>query len=499
MQAYPHTLTNTKKLTTAMIIALLTLLAGLGLFTPSAYADNWELFDQGEHLLLPEGPIVQDGVVMVPIRPIAERFGYTFTSVTATEVVLKDSDGNTFIVKPGKDKALHNGAETLVLQQTPRYINGNLFIPVSLAGEISGSGYSVVPGTNLIQLRPVEGDAKEKLDSLYWYTFGTTDHMVVVNNEGQVQLQSDYSFSDFGYEELVPVTKNFVSAGYMNRKGELAFTAYHYQLGGFSEGLAAFKDMVPLKDSKYQVRRMGYLNRSGQVVIPAIYDYAYDFSDGLAKVVKDGKTYYIDHTGRTAIPTLSGIQNSESFFDGLAAVRVMVKSGGKSTVKSGFINTKGQWAIKPIYESAYSFSEGITEVVLNGQIGFIDKKGNWIIKPQNYKDAGFTGQFENGYIQFFRNIGDGYKQWLMDTKGKLIAIPGADHIGAYSEGLISYEENQLYGYKNLAGDVIVKPQFTTADAFRGGAAKAMLYIKDNSYINSLINNEGKIVWQSTEE
>lgn len=498
MQTYPHTLSNTKKLTTAMIIALLTLLAGLGLFTPSAYANNWELFDQGEHLLLPEGPIVQDGVVMVPIRPIAERVGYAFTSVTATEVVLKDSDGNTFIVKPGKDKALHNGAETLVLQQTPRYINGNLFIPISLAGEISGSGYSVVPGTNLIQLRPVEGDAKEKLDSLYWYTFGTTDHMVV-NNEGQEQFQSDYSFSDFGYEELVPVKKNFVSAGYMNRKGELVFTAYHYQLGRFSEGLAAFKDMVPLKDSKYQVRRMGYLNRNGQVVIPAIYDYAYDFSDGLAKVVKAGKTYYIDHTGRTAIPTLSGIQNSESFFDGLAAVRVMVKSGGKSTVKSGFINTKGQWAIKPIYESAYSFSEGIAEVVLDGKRGFIDKKGNWIIKPQNYKDAGFTGRFENGYIQFFRNIGDGHKQWLMDTKGKLIAIPGADHIGAYSEGLISYEENQLYGYKNLAGDVIVKPQFTTADAFRGGAAKAMLYIKDNSYIYSLINNEGKIVWQSTEE
>lgn len=196
------------------------------------------------------------------------------------------------------------------------------------------------------------------------------------------------------------------------------------------------------------------------------------------------------------IPVLPGIQSSEPFSDGLAAVSVMIKSGRKSTVKSGYINTKGKWAIKPVYDWAYSFSEGLSEVGLNGKKGLIDKKGNWIVKPQYGKDAGFTGQFENGYIHFFRNNGDGYKQWLMDTKGKLIAIPGAEHIGTYSEGLISYEENQLYGYKNLAGEVIIKPQFTTAEAFRGGVAKVSLFIKDNTYTYSLINSRGKIVWQS---
>lgn len=43
---------------------------------PVARADaaNWEIFDQGEHLQLPEGPIEENGALMVPLRPIAERW-----------------------------------------------------------------------------------------------------------------------------------------------------------------------------------------------------------------------------------------------------------------------------------------------------------------------------------------------------------------------------------------------------------------------------------------
>ena len=80
MRICQHPFTSPKKIITAVTIGLLILAVLMGSGSHAAYADNWELFDQGEHLLLPEGPIVQEGVVMVPIRPIADRFGYSFSS-----------------------------------------------------------------------------------------------------------------------------------------------------------------------------------------------------------------------------------------------------------------------------------------------------------------------------------------------------------------------------------------------------------------------------------
>ncbi|AIQ14024.1 WG repeat-containing protein [Paenibacillus durus] len=493
MCAYRNLFTGKKNMITTVAIGLLTLSALLGFGNREAYANNWELFDQGEHLLLPEGPIVQDGAIMVPIRPIAERFGYGFTSVTASEVNLKNGKGSSLSVKPGDDKAVFNG-NVKTLEQKPSYINGNLFIPLSLAGELSGSGYSIVSDTNLIQLRPVEGDAGEKLNSQYWYSFSTTEGTVAVNSLGQEMLSTSYTENpDFGYEELIPVKKNGISAGYMNRAGELAFAASHYQLGQFNEGLATFKDLVTMKGGGTQVR-IGYLNRTGRIVIPAAYDHAYNFSDGLAKVVKGGKTYYIDHNGKTAIPVISGIQSSDSFSEGKAAVSVLVKTGGKTTAKTGFIDTKGQWVLKPVFDWAGPFSDGIAVASMNGKSGLIDKNGKWIVKPQYSKDAGFSGSFENGYILFVRRSGNSYKQWLMDTKGKLTAVPGADHIGTYSEGLVPYEANNLYGYKNLAGDVIIKPQFAWVEGFRGGAARAHIFNQDDTYTSLLIDKTGKILW-----
>jgi transketolase C-terminal domain/subunit len=44
--------------------------------------------------------------------------------------------------------------------------------------------------------------------------------------------------------------------------------------------------------------KYGYINRSGKIVIPIDYDYAYDFSSGWAEVVKEGRSIYIDRTGK---------------------------------------------------------------------------------------------------------------------------------------------------------------------------------------------------------
>jgi hypothetical protein len=310
-----------------------------------------------------------------------------------------------------------------------------------------------------------------------------------------VKLNTSYTGSpDFGYEELIPVNNHGVQAGYMNRKGELVITATHYQQGDFNEGLAVFKDIVKITGGSAEVR-MGYMNRTGKIVIPEAYDHAYPFSDGLAKVVKGGKSYYIDHNGKTAIPVIASFQNSEPFSEGKAAVSVLVKTGSKTAVKTGFIDTKGQWVLKPVYDSAGPFLDGITVAVMDGKSGLIDKTGKWIVKPQYGIDTGFNGNFGNGYVLIVQNGGNSYKQWLADAKGKVTAVPGADHLRSYSEGLVSYENNNLYGFKNLAGTIIIKPQFDWVEDLHGGAARVHI-VQDNAQSAYLIDRTGKILWQA---
>lgn len=485
-------------LTAVLAAGLIALAACFGLGGATAHADRWEIFDQGEHLFLPEGPIEVDGVVMVPLRSIAERFGYTFVSVNNKEIVLTHQEGRKAVIRLGTKTALleyEGGAKIQLMAQIPRNFNGAWFIDLALAGAMGGQGHSTVPGTNFIQLRPVSGNAKEQLERQYWFNFKDKGQTVFMDNQGQEQLQTPYTSQlDFGYDELLPVKKSGYTSGFMNRSGELAIAAPHDQLGLFSEGLAWFKDLVKTENGGVTVR-MGYMNRAGKVVIPAIYNRAYDFSDGLAKVTRAGKTYYIDHNGQMVIPPISGLQNSESFSNGLAAVTIRTTVSGKSVLRTGFIDTTGKWEIKPVYDSASSFSEGIAVAALNGKSGLIDTKGKWLVKPQYSEGSGFIGPFQDGYIMLNLRGKYDYTQRLVDPGGNIITIPGTGQLTGFSDGMLSYNNAEGYGFKTVAGQVIVKPMFSYVFDFQAGAGKAFLGI-NNEYSAYLINTAGETVWST---
>lgn len=485
-------------LTAVLAVGLIALAACFGLSGATAHADRWEIFDQGEHLFLPEGPVEVDGVVMVPLRSIAERFGYTFVSVNNKEIVLTHQEGRKAVIRLGTKTALleyEGGAKIQLMAQIPRNFNGAWFIDLALAGAMGGQGHSTVPGTNFIQLRPVSGDAKEQLERQYWFNFKDKGQTVFVDNQGQEQLQTPYTSQlNFGYDDLLPVKKSGYTAGFMNRAGELAIAAPHDQLGLFSEGLAWFKDLVKTENGGVTVR-MGYMNRAGKVVIPGIYNRAYDFSDGLAKVTRAGKTFYIDHNGKTVIPPISGLQNSETFSNGLAAVTIRTTVSGKSFLRTGFIDTSGKWAIKPVYDSATPFSEGVATATVNGKSGLIDTAGKWIIKPQYSGGSTFLGQFRDGHILLTLSGKYDYTQRLVDTKGKIITVPGTGQLTGFGDGVVSYNDTGGYGFKTLAGQVIVKPMYSYVWDFTAGAGKGFIEYND---VNEayLINKAGKVVWST---
>ncbi|MFD2328862.1 WG repeat-containing protein [Cohnella sp. GCM10020058] len=461
-----------------------------------ASAANWEIYDQGQHLLLPEGPIDENGVLMVPLRPIAERFGYTIAKSTASEVVLKGGVIGQVSLKPGSTKAVLNGTVARTIQPAPRTINGTLFIPLSFAGELTDIGYTVVPGTNLIQLRPAEvqasGSTESVLDAQYWHAFNTSDGVVYVDNQGKERLRKPgLSGMGFGYEDVAPVKGPYGGYGLIDRSGKtvMKVNAKYYRVDGFNEGLATFTTLT-----KDYIVKMGALNRQGREVLPAVYDRLYAFSEGLAKVVKDDKTYYIDHTGRTVIPPIAGSLHTGSFSEGLAPVSKWVKVGGKSVERTGYIDRTGKFAIAPQFETATAFSEGLAIAVQNGKTGYIDRQGKWVIKP-TYA-PGWTGDFHEGYARVMVQENGGYRSFLIDKTGKAVSLGAVRDIGDVGDGLVSFYAGELVGFKNLKGETVIAPQFTSAWTFAQGVANFSNWKGGNDYVYGLVDRAGKVLWSS---
>jgi WG containing repeat len=146
--------------------------------------------------------------------------------------------------------------------------------------------------------------------------------------------------------------------------------------------------------------RWGYANGTGQFVIKPKYFAAEPFSEGLALVVTRkpwqplGSVYgefrlaqitYIDRSGHEIHAPLS-VRRARSFADGRAVVvpdYVLRAEGG--CAKGGYLDTKGDWAIKPQFDGLSDFSEGLAAVnlgancAMEGKWGYVGKEGQTVI------------------------------------------------------------------------------------------------------------------------
>jgi hypothetical protein len=144
----------------------------------------------------------------------------------------------------------------------------------------------------------------------------------------------------------------------------------------------------------------------------------------------------------------------------------------------GYVNESGREMIKPLYDDASLFSEGLAAVTRNGKTGFINKKGNEIIKLQ-FNDA---DPFHNGAAIVIKDSLYG----LINKRGEYITPPMYDALTETSGDLYIASNNGSYGYIHKYGKAITPFDYEIAKDFRGGYAvvrKGGLY--------GLINSTGK--------
>ena len=222
-------------------------------------------------------------------------------------------------------------------------------------------------------------------------------------------------------------------------------------------------------------------------------------SKPLFPIIENGKYGYIDQAGKVVIKPQFDL--AKSFSEGLARVKV--------GDKWGFIDLTGKVVIHPQFDSdpnnqenntRLDFHEGMAAVTLDkgSKWGYIDQTGKMIIAPK----YGLADRFSEGMAKVYLEfpvfiIRDGSPKpvlhsWYIDKKGSQLSFPIVGD--TFSEGLAVAEsgkcESQKQGYIDRTGQVQIEPQFSIARSFH----EALACVRpENNNDYGFIDKTGKMV------
>lgn len=182
--------------------------------------------------------------------------------------------------------------------------------------------------------------------------------------------------------------------------------------------------------------------------------------------------------------------------------------------KYGFVDNKGNFVIKPIFESVEDFKEGLAAVWQYGKWGFINKKGKFIIQSQ----YDIVGNFNEGRAYVIHRTEETKDDGTyihnhiayIDKHGKIV-IPfyeGGSYFYNYSSGLVAIQngDSTYCSYKDKKGRIVLSSDYfektgwiNTRDAgchsFHEGLLNVYKYTEDTSKtrISAYMNKKGEIV------
>lgn len=302
-----------------------------------------------------------------------------------------DRTGN-FAIKPIYDQCLsfQEGLAQVTLDNKAGFINtiGEVVIPLKYDMATSFTG----------GVAQVWKDEKS-------YLIDKKGKILFESNRGDVGTYSN----GFLFVNVVP-EKTFHSGetpkvpggrfiGYVDRIGQFAVEASESSLGfyvedrdNFYEGYAAIKAYGGV------LGKWGYISSEGNLTVKPHFYFAGEFSEGLAPVaVNTRQSGFINTSGEMVIkPSFIW---AKSFSDGLAPVNVRTwdfrpklmkdrKDGDLTDLKTktsiirreqwGYINKRGNMVIKPWFDSAERFHDGLATVNEGNTIGFINESGSYV-------------------------------------------------------------------------------------------------------------------------
>jgi hypothetical protein len=190
-------------------------------------------------------------------------------------------------------------------------------------------------------------------------------------------------------------------------------------------------------------------------------------NSGLYRIKEGGKFGYMDRSGRTVIRPQ--FDNALDFSEGMAGVKI--------GTKVGYIDTTGKVVITPQFDDEVSFMYGRAGVKLccgdyyelhaGDRFGFIDPDGKLISAPEYLWIGEFSGSRSNDYAPV--KFTDGYFGFV--TRSGKIAFPktfqSVSKLG-FQGGPSPASNGRQWGYIDKSGKWVVEPQFDDAFNFSEG-------------------------------
>lgn len=155
--------------------------------------------------------------------------------------------------------------------------------------------------------------------------------------------------------------------------------------------------------------------------------------------------------------------------------------------KWGYIDREGTVIIRPGFDGASLFNEGMAVVQLNGALGYIDALGDKIVEPI-FADA---SAFKDG-IAIVADEDDYYG--IIDRTGLMILETDFEEIGEPSEGLFYVLTDEGYVFYDQSGKRAFQGVFDQVEAFEEGTA---VVIQNEKYL--VIDKQGRVVLEREEK
>lgn len=192
--------------------------------------------------------------------------------------------------------------------------------------------------------------------------------------------------------------------GLVNSKGNIIVQNKYSYIGEFEDNLALMQIKLPYINGE-ELKLYGFIDSEGKEILTPSYEFVGKRNNNFYVVMKNNIWGLFDVEKRQLriIPDIAFLGPCR---DELCNINV----GGNFNLNNmkitgglwGYVSVNGQIIIKPIYEKAYLFSEGIAAVKYNGKWGFVNNKGE-IVVPCEYDE--FESNFKKGTGKLVK---DGY-------------------------------------------------------------------------------------------
>lgn len=274
-------------------------------------------------------------------------------------------------------------------------------------------------------------------------------------------------------------------------------------LGDFSEGFA----YVERIDSANK-RQKFIINTEGDIICRA-YSVLQQFHDGYLAVESDspyGSGHFINTQGKYLDMSHLGIfiRDCDRFSEGMAPIQ-------NEHQKWGYIDKYLNLVIKPQYDYATAFHEGLALVRKGAKWSYIDKIGKTVIKSFNpgtdnglhgYKNRNHNSYFSNGISWIWNNKEDGCvginkkgEIWLKGVSfGLWLVRDELYYWPHFSNGLCPYGisanfgKSLKFGFINTGGSLVIPMIYDKVYPFKDGVA---MVVQDD--LTGFINTKGEVV------